>query len=135
MEYSVSISDGLPHPLDGVNSDRRSLGNDARNHIKESNFINGSASVEYGGEAPWTHVWNGTIKPKEMPSNWIETDTFENRVKTIITNIMNYFGHSCTPTNTTADDFEWSVWVNSKDNPMLADDVYSIQIVWEPCEE
>lgn len=135
MNYTLELVDGLPRPLKNVESDTRSLGADARNHIREMEFISGSASVEYGGESPWTHEWRGTVEPDVLPEEWVDdSDGFEERVERIVENLMTFFDNSCTPHNTTAEEFEWTVRVYEPDSPMRPDGVHSIQIVWTPTE-
>jgi len=133
MGYSLELVSSLPRPLRNVESDGRALGSDIRHHIREMTFLNGSESVEYGGESPWIHEWRGTIEPDSIPESWVgDTASFEERVKRIVENLMTFFDDSCTPHNTSASDFEWTVRVHEENSSLRPDGVYSIQIVWKP---
>lgn len=133
MEYTFDIVNGFPRPLDDVESDGRALGADARSHIREMEFLNGPSSVEYGGESPWINVWSGSVRPDELPSYWVDSDaSFEERVERIVENLMTFFDNSCTPHNTTVDDFEWTVRVLSESSKYRPEGVHAIQVVWKP---
>jgi len=132
MEYTLEFVSGFPRPLKNVESDGRVLGSDAVHHLREMRFLNGSESVKYGVESPWIHEWRGTIEPDLLPESWIkDSASFEEQVERIVENLMTFFDDSCTPHNTSASDFEWTVRVHEEDSSLRPDGVSSIQVVWK----
>lgn len=134
-DYELQLKSGISRPLKNTVSDRRALGHDARNHINESTFINGSQQVEYGGDHPYINIWEGSITPEDFPDERLpEGAGFEERVKAIVDNVMTYFDNSCTPHKQSTEDYEWIVEVYEDDNPIRPDGAHSIQVKWIPDE-
>lgn len=135
-EYTLNIQDGLSTPLNDTETDTERLGQDAANQLHELQFFSGDSTVEYGGEAPWTHVWTGRFIPLELPEYWQPDDnTIDAQAEVAVEKLLSFFDNSCTPHGTTTDDFTWTVEISTRNISVLPDGYHSIQVIWTPTEE
>lgn len=130
FEFVDAIADPFKH-VDGT--DKKQLRNFY--HVAEMNTVKGSNRVEYGGESPWIHCWQGAIPDAERIDDVGLADdaTVEERIEHEVDRLMTFLvSESATPHKTSPEDFDWTVTVHSspETNPVVNGRM--IQVVWKP---
>lgn len=131
IEYNLCRTDNIPQPLSDVESDTKIMGSDFRNHVSELEIDNGK--VKYGGEQPWVHVWETYVHESNIPYHIDQQfDNTEKQFEELVDNIMTFVDKTCTPHNTTTDDFVWNIYLHESDNPMIRSGSWNINLIFKP---